>query len=508
MYIKISTGTSFRNAAIYNERGLSEKQQKQKRDKVAFLGGYNLLSEDAVGIAAEMDSVASRSRTKKAVWNVSLSVANGQHLTDAQWLQAVEKYLKTAGIDVERHQVAVWRHSDTGRDHAHALVNSVPTDGKRALKRYHNGKRAKEAAEKIDTDLAQPIFLDRNIKDELGDRLENALLRQPTNTAELKKDLAERGVIVKYLDNAAGIFGVTFQLADRDHQPVAGSDLKIEGKTAKWKAISARLEANRAEYQAEINKLHEDKAEAKKRAEIAEKARQQAVIERDQARNQPAKVEIREVTKEVIKPDPTDKARIEQLKEELEHTKGIANRNHSTAMKYGDRNEALEKENKELNRKLQAKPAPELEISERLKQFYSTAGTWGAKGEYKGNHILNFLGQARQANAVGVIAEYLAKDFANPGGASQQFEKRLNDDYERQKNGLPPFDFVRLYRQNPSKEQSTDREITADSVAWQSIVQQSNTFPPTQQQIFGKLQEESLHYKSGIDLKTSRQLKI
>ena len=72
------------------------------------------------------------------------------------------------------------------------------------------------------------------------------------------------------------------------------------------------MEANRAEYQAEINRLQQERDQAEKSRESEEKARKQAEQERDQAFNQAPQVTIQEV----VKPDPADKARIEQLERE------------------------------------------------------------------------------------------------------------------------------------------------------------------------------------------------
>ena len=347
MYIKVSTGTSFAAAAEYNEAGLSPRQKKQKAGQVTYLGGFNLLADDAAGIAAEMSTVASRSRTQKPVWNVSLSAADGQHLTDGDWVAAVEQYLTQAGADSVRHQVAIWRHGDTGRDHVHALVNAVPTDGERALKRYHNGKRAKEAAQQIDVSLGQPIQKGQGVRETIAQTLSDALRNdKPTTLEELAADLKKRGIVAQIKPNAKSP-GVTFQMGE--HQPIKGSRLGY-----KYSQVMLALEANRAEYQAEIDRLRKEidqkpavveiiRPNPDQQAEIdslridrevayekrdamrtaflqEEKARKQAQAEREQLRQQPAKTIVREVVKtvEVIQPDPRDQTRIEQLSQQVQ----------------------------------------------------------------------------------------------------------------------------------------------------------------------------------------------
>ena len=220
MYIRVSTGSSFSSAASYNEEGLSQQQKAQKAGKVALLGSFNMLSDDAAGIAGEMRAVASRSRTHQPVWNVSLSAADGQRLTDKQWIQAAEHYLRTAGADPDRHQYAIWRHKDPKHDHIHVLLNAVPMDNKPALKRYYNGKRAKEAAQKIDTLLAQPIKPGQGVRQVISSRIQTTLsTAKPATMDEFITQLRKEGVLA----TLSGTAGIRFQLSDQDHAPVKGS---------------------------------------------------------------------------------------------------------------------------------------------------------------------------------------------------------------------------------------------------------------------------------------------
>jgi hypothetical protein len=474
MYIKVSTGTSFRNAALYDEKGLSEKQQKQKANKVTFLGGYNLLSTDAAGIAAEMDSVASRSRTEKPVWNVSLSVADGQKLSDAQWLIAVEQYMKEAGADPDRHQVAIWRHADTGRDHVHALINAVPVDGKRALKRYHNGQKAKRAAEKIDVELNQLVGLGRGVKDEISDRLWEALyIKRATNPEELKTDLAELGVVAKYIDDERGIYGAKFQLTDRDHNPIKGSAIKLDGKPASWKKIAVRLEANRAEYEAEIKQLKEDQAEAKKRAEIADKARIEVEIKYDQTRNQPPTVTIKEVVivKEV--PDPADKAEIERLNGELRIVSNSADRYKKLDQMHRQDKDSLIRENEELQRKLQTK-----EVKHRVHEFYLVTGFDG-KALTKASDAEYFVRQAKTNGSIGLISKFLAQDFPNPSTAAVEIENKLQEDYSKADQSIYlPHDLIGEWRKRPVNEKFIKFKTNAESDEWRNTRNDPTLSPP------------------------------
>ena len=380
MYTKISHGTNFMGAALYDAEGLSNTQKAQKAGKVELLETTNLLSIDAPGIAQEMQKVASYSRSQKPVWNISMSAPEGVRLTAEQWQQAAAENLRVMGVEPERHQYAIYRHSDTQQDHIHILLNSVPVDGGPAVSRQFKAAKAKLAAPQIDHLLGILSHKGEGILDEIGRKLATALTHRATDPDELKYDLAQAGVTAHYAQNVKGIYGITFQLIDRDHKPVKGSDVLIDGEKAKWRMLAAVLEANRAEYQAEIEQLRQErnqaekareseekarkqaeqerdqapqvtiqevvksdpadkarieelereklvsssaKAEAEKARQIEEKARKQAEQERDQARNKPAKFEIQE--REVIKSDPTDKARIQKLEKENRDLKGQLN---------------------------------------------------------------------------------------------------------------------------------------------------------------------------------------
>jgi hypothetical protein len=503
MYIKVSTGTSFRNAALYNEKGLSKKQQKQKANKVTFLGGYNLLSTDAAGIAAEMDSVASRSRTEKPVWNVSMSVADGQKLSEAQWLIVVEQYMKEAGADPDRHQVAVWRHKDTGRDHVHALVNAVPVDGKRALKRYHNGQKAKEAAEKIDIDLKQLIGLGRGVKDEISDRLWEALfLKRATNPEELKTDLAELGVVAKYSDDERGIYGASFQLTGRDHNPIKGSAIKLDGKPASWKKIAVRLEANRAEYEAEIKQWKEGQAQAQKRAEIADKARIEAEIKYDQARNQPPTVI--EIVKEVEVPDPADKAEIERLNGKLSRANRNADRYEKLSEMRRNDIDSLVRENEELQRKLQTK-----EVNHRVNEFYATVG-YDGKAIVDARTVGSYLRRRKGNGSFGIVSTFLAQDFPNPVAAKVEIEAKIESDYLQ--NDLfvyVPKAFIKSWWERPDNERFIKFKTTAESEEWRNTIN-SHTLTPTQAESIKSLEKMRPGDSSdpdGLEKDRKRQIK-
>jgi hypothetical protein len=165
-----------------------------------------------------------------------------------------------------------------------------------------------------------------------------------------------------------------------------------------------------------------------------------------------------------------------------------------------------------------AKPAPALspvvvptqvEIKDRLLKFYAFVGV-GANGKYNNRNIFKFIDRANKVDdGLKMVAESLAKDFVDSVQAADLLEKQILHDYKHEPSGYPPFEFVFRYTQNPSKKQFTDREIGADSAAWQTVQHQSNTFSQPEKELFEQLQKEYFSYKGGLqlDLKNGRKLK-
>lgn len=345
MYIKVSTGTSFANAAQYNETGLSPAQRRQKAGKVESVATYNLLSSDARGIAFEMNNVASFGRSTQPVWNVSMSAAPGQVLTAQQWQASAEQYLRQMGADPAHHQIAIWRHQDTDYDHVHVLINAVPIGGGAALSRFYTGKKAQRIAGQIDKFLGLVAGKAKSVKVQIQEALATTLTeRRPTSLAELVEDLSEVGIRCIPAMNAEGPYGLSFQVLGKDHHPVKGSAVGY-----KCKQVVERLEANRADYLreqaehiAEIERLKKELDQKPPTVEIQQPAEAYQVEidrlrhERDEAYrkrnamqeaflNQAPKTIIKEVEvikeieviREVVKSDPADKQQIESLQERV-----------------------------------------------------------------------------------------------------------------------------------------------------------------------------------------------
>lgn len=101
---------------------------------------YDLSKEQGRLIDTNMEGVVPRELAKefgeirklrpnlgKAVLHVSLSAAPGEHLTDAQWREIGQRYLR--GMELDYNQYLITRHADTDHEHVHLLVNRIRFDG-------------------------------------------------------------------------------------------------------------------------------------------------------------------------------------------------------------------------------------------------------------------------------------------------------------------------------------------------------------------------------------------
>jgi len=310
MIAKTTTGSSFDSALGYGAADLSENQRQHKQAQVVLLDCYNLISSEWRGMAAEMSAVAQGSRCQTPVWHTSLSVGAGESLSGDQWRAAARQYCVSMGADPQQHQVAIFQHHDTAHPHVHIYINRVRLDDGPALHTGHNYARNVKATRHIEQSLALTPLPDQrtSLKDHSpaiqANRQELATLvgqvmsqTKPGTFDELATDLAGHGVQMKVIANAKGGYGVSFKVGD--NPPAKGSAIGY-----KYRHLAQQLDTNRAEYQAEIERLKRDL---------------------EKAENKPAETKEIEIIKwveitkevEVIQPNPADLAEIARLKNEL-----------------------------------------------------------------------------------------------------------------------------------------------------------------------------------------------
>jgi hypothetical protein len=117
MIAKAVKGTGFRGALEYD---LNE-------EKGAILE-TNMSGSNARELAKEFGAIRKlRPNLNKAVLHVSLSAAVGEKLTNEQWQEIAQTYLK--GMDLDNNQYVITRHTDTDHDHIHIVANRIQFSG-------------------------------------------------------------------------------------------------------------------------------------------------------------------------------------------------------------------------------------------------------------------------------------------------------------------------------------------------------------------------------------------
>lgn len=93
--------------------------------------GHDKDKIDVEGMIAEFDVVEKlrnnaidSDRIVKPVWHAILSLPPGEELTDAQWQETVEMYLRDLGFGDDNKWVAVL-HGDTDHQHVHIVANRI-----------------------------------------------------------------------------------------------------------------------------------------------------------------------------------------------------------------------------------------------------------------------------------------------------------------------------------------------------------------------------------------------
>lgn len=88
----------------------------------------NMAGKTARELAAEFGEIRKlRPNLGKAVLHVSISAAPGEHLTDEQWREIAQRYLR--GMGFTDNQFVVTRHTDTDHEHIHILANRITYAG-------------------------------------------------------------------------------------------------------------------------------------------------------------------------------------------------------------------------------------------------------------------------------------------------------------------------------------------------------------------------------------------
>ena len=140
MIAKAAKGRGFRGALEYDLR----------KDKGHVIDS-NMAGQHPRELAAEFGEIRKlRPNLGKAVLHVSLAAAPGEHLTDEQWRQIGQRYLR--GMGFKDNQFVITRHTDTEHEHIHILANRI-THGGAVVSDAHDYRRQETLMREIERDF-------------------------------------------------------------------------------------------------------------------------------------------------------------------------------------------------------------------------------------------------------------------------------------------------------------------------------------------------------------------
>lgn len=122
-----------------------------KGDRSRLIGG-TVSGLTVIELTEEFRAIiGQRPDIRKPVWAASLTLPEGDHLTDGDWNRAAERFLKKMGMP-EDTLYAIVRHSDTTHDHVHILTSRVSVSG-RVWEPWQDVYRAIEATQELEQEL-------------------------------------------------------------------------------------------------------------------------------------------------------------------------------------------------------------------------------------------------------------------------------------------------------------------------------------------------------------------
>lgn len=120
MIAKQIKGKDFYGLLAYNEK-------KVKNDQ-GYVLDTSIIHDTVVNMTREFNMVRQlRPRLGKAVYHVSLSLPQGDNLSDKEFTALADDYLKGMGFD--SNQYITYRHTDTQHEHIHIIANRVKYSG-------------------------------------------------------------------------------------------------------------------------------------------------------------------------------------------------------------------------------------------------------------------------------------------------------------------------------------------------------------------------------------------
>lgn len=254
---KISKGSSFSGVLRYLENKVSQR--------VGIRLGSNMYGESEKQLSKEFDIVASqRPNLSKPVLHASINLAPEEKLSDKQFMQIADKYMKEMGFS--DNQYLVYRHFDREHEHIHIVANRVTTAGKtvtdrndfqrteeilRSLEKEYGLKQVENSIESKTKQLSKGQVEYFRRTGEVPARTQIALIIDDSlkNRPSLPKfidDLHKSGVNVVFHSNNQKVFGISYELEGISFK---GSNI---GRGYTWSKIQKQIHY---EHEKELNNL-------------------------------------------------------------------------------------------------------------------------------------------------------------------------------------------------------------------------------------------------------------
>ena len=273
-------GSGFRGVLNY----LLREEGTNRPRPGAYLAGGNLDGHDPRSLANEF-AVSRKLRTdiERPVWHTSLSLPEGENLTDERWQEAAEKLMTKIGMDPNLHQWTLVRHDDTDYEHAHLVASRIGLDGSIWYGRWE-ARLVHEATQEIEQEMGLTLTPGPDTAEEDYRQRPGANSEGPQVKITQKERLAweSKGVAIppkvevasalevainygdgtlEDLKQRLELEGITTHVNQAKTGRINGLSFEVErgGETCRykasqihksygWKNLSPRLEARRVEY--------------------------------------------------------------------------------------------------------------------------------------------------------------------------------------------------------------------------------------------------------------------
>jgi hypothetical protein len=129
-------------------RGLLE--YVENKEEASRIGG-NMSGQNPRELAAEFKfSRQLNPNVERAVYHVSLSLAPGEYLSDEEWNEISDRYLRQ--MNFHNNQYVVYRHSDRENDHIHIVASRISLDDGRCVHDGWDYKRSEAIVRQLERD--------------------------------------------------------------------------------------------------------------------------------------------------------------------------------------------------------------------------------------------------------------------------------------------------------------------------------------------------------------------